>query len=312
MKEILEEVNIHTETFSIEVPFILRYSIEKAIENYEKLLKDKNNVKNIDYNVWANLISFMEETDDDMIETLDYLWKLKFTSYDCLSEDDKTILEEIIAHVRRKDFTCESIRRYLSGIAKAQEKDEAKPNAVIKAVNRTYYDLNYSDEELTNILEEYCEKKGIKASLEIDMVFLEAFGKYMICTLVNSFEFIKNYLKTWDRKNYDSIRTTAYKVLEKYKNDEDKFSEIKEILSECSSSHVYDKNLKEFVFLDGTIARHTNAVLNFVSKGKGYADWRDIPIDLYPECDKYIRENIEIKGAYDEKETLEVFEWSVV
>ena len=297
-------------TYSTKLSKILEFAVERAIDNYEVLLRAKTSVIDINSTVCFEIINYMDEIQDDVIEVLNYLWDLKTANEYEISEDDKILIEKFINIIKEnRSNPCEQIRNHMSKTLTANGLALLKVKAIILSLKETYvfkYTLN--DEILVNVLEnEYCVEKGITGTLTVDEAFVDDFGKYMVNKMINSFDFIKNYLKTWNSNEFDSITKVANNVLNKYRDDEEKFNELKELISERSSSYVYDKNFKQFIFLDHSLAQHTDSILKFVAKSMGYDDWNQIPVELYPQCDEYIKKNIEIKGQNNSTAYLDIF-----
>lgn len=301
-----------TLNYSAELSNFLEVAVERAIADYDIFLKAKTDAKDINPIVCFAITNYMYEVGNDIVEVLDCLWDIKTSDELELSKDDIDFLDSLIDIIKSDRINaCQKIQSKISRTLTMNELSTAKANSIITALNETF-DITYiyGDEEglLEKVLEkEYCVEKGITGTLTVDEVFLDDFGKYMVNKIFNSFEFIKNYLKTWERNDYDSITKIANNVLNKYKEDKEKFNELKEIISYYSSSYVYDKNFKQFIFLDNCLAGHVDSILKFVARGMGYDDSNQIPIKMYPKCDEYIRKNIEIKGQNNSTTYSDIF-----
>lgn len=293
--------------FSCDINILLKIRIEKKIEEYKKMLLEQNKVPKITWEIWAELLDDINDSDDNYNTLLQLLYKIKYENEN-LTIDDENLLEDFFRIIERSDKVStkiSNISRTLQIEALNEENNKKKPMSIIMALNNTYRNICDDEDIFDGIWKGYAKKQR-NSTLNITVEMIDEVADLVIARLLNSFEFIKQYLGLWRYNDLDVIAKTANQVLHKYK-DNDNYNIILDIIQNSSCSYVYSKEHKQFKFLDDKAIGHTDSVLEFVTDSFGYSDFEDIPYARYPECDVWIENNIEIKGENNRRYSLGLF-----
>lgn len=287
-----------------------KIAIENRLQDYFTLLNEKHHVGTINWSLWCELLEIINDglvNQETINQILNFFNLLKYDEYykELLKSDDLIVLEKLEKlFAKGKDYNekIKSLSSYLSYISNQEERKSNKIKSVRTALWTTASPYLISEEKMEKLMEEYALKCEMKEVM-IDENWMTNFGKYAMLKFVDNFNFAYSYLSQWNSLDYSLAIKMVNFYLDKYKDDEN-LDKIIELLLNKSSSYVYCKKNKKFKFLDYKLARHTESVMEFVCEEFGYSNELDIPYELYPECDKFIKENIVIKGAYDKEDSL--------